>query len=44
MEHAVRTEKRTAAKFEGDDLSRLPAYPASVVNDLVMSGRGMADS
>jgi len=44
VEHAVRTEKRTAAELESDDLPELPGYPACVVYDLVMSGRGMAGS
>src|SRR5207244_11068277 len=38
MEHAVCTEKRTAAELESDDLPNLPGYPASVMHEFVMSG------
>src|SRR2546423_3016918 len=42
VEHAVRTEKRTAAELESGDLPELPGYPACAMHDFVMSGRGMA--
>ncbi len=39
MEHAVSTEKRTAAKLESDDVPALLAYPAGVMHDFLVSGR-----
>ena len=38
MEHASRTEKRTAAKLEGDDIAGLSDYPAGAMHAMAQRG------
>jgi len=38
MEHAVRTEERTAAELEGDDVADLLGFPPDAMHAMVQRG------